>query len=225
MEKKIKSKNVSVKNKKQHSIKQPFWANKNNLLIYNRKGETRVYLFLSFLLPFLIMWIMFANSEVHPFGDRQILVTDLWHQYFPFFKELQDKLQNFSSLLFSWNTGMGTNFISVLSYYGTSPLNILSVLFPLENSREALTLFLTIKIGCAGLFSALFFKGVFKRNDISITGFSLFYALSSYIMGYYWNVIWIDTVALLPLVVLGTIKLFKEGKYKLYAISLALSLV
>ena len=225
MEKKIKSKKVSVKNKKQHSIKQPFWANKNNLLIYNRKGETRVYLFLSFLLPFLIMWIMFANSEVHPFGDRQILVTDLWHQYFPFFKELQDKLQNFSSLLFSWNTGMGTNFISVLSYYGTSPLNILSVLFPLENSREALTLFLTIKIGCAGLFSALFFKGVFKRNDISITGFSLFYALSSYIMGYYWNVIWIDTVALLPLVVLGTIKLFKEGKYKLYAISLALSLV
>jgi uncharacterized membrane protein YfhO len=44
-------------------------------------------------------------------------------------------------------------------------------------------------------------------------------------MGYYWNLIWIDTVALLPLVVLGTIMLVKEGKYKLYIFSLALSLI
>ncbi len=44
-------------------------------------------------------------------------------------------------------------------------------------------------------------------------------------MGYYWNLIWIDTVALLPLVVLGTILIVREGKYKLYAVSLALSLI
>ncbi|MGN0620473.1 MAG: YfhO family protein [Porcipelethomonas sp.] len=210
---------------KQKPVYQPFWKNKNNILLYNRNGETRVYLFLAFIIPFLIMWIMFRKFEVHPFGDKQILVTDLWHQYFPFFRELQDKLQHFSSLLFSWNTGMGTNFVSLLSYYGASPLNILAVLFPLENSRDAITLLLTIKIGCAGLFCAIFLKNVFKRNDFSITGFALFYALCDYIMGYYWNVIWIDTVALLPLVVLGTIKLFKEGKFKLYAVSLALSLV
>ena len=196
-----------------------------NLITHNRKGETRLYLFLAFLLPFLIIWAIFIIKEVHPFGDQQILVTDLWHQYFPFFKEEQSKLQSGESLLYSWNTGLGTNFISVMSYYAASPLNILSVLFPLENSRDALTLFLTIKIGCSGLFFAIFLKHIFGRNDITITGFGLFYALCNYMMGYYWNLIWMDTFALLPLVVLGTVMLVKEGRYKLYIISLALSLI
>ena len=86
-----------------------------DILLYNKKGETRVFLILSFLIPFILIWIMFSHFEVHPFGDKQILVTDLWHQYFPFFKEEHDKLQNLSSLLYSWNTGMGTNFLSVMS--------------------------------------------------------------------------------------------------------------
>lgn len=196
-----------------------------DILLYNKNHETRIYLVLSFLIPFLLIWIMFAQFEVHPFGDKQILVTDLWHQYFPFFQTEHEKLQDFSSLLYSWNTGMGTNFLSIMSYYAASPLNLLSVFFPVEYSRDAMTLFLTIKIGCAGLFFAVFLKHIFKRNDISITAFSLCYALCSYIMGYYWNLIWIDTVALLPLVVMGTILLVKEGKYKTYVISLALSLI
>ncbi|MCM1226829.1 MAG: YfhO family protein [Clostridium sp.] len=198
---------------------------KNNILLYNRKGESRMYLVLSFLIPFILIWYFFAQNEVHPFGDKQILVTDLWHQYYPFFRLEQEKLQSFSSFLYSWDTGLGTNFISLMSYYAASPLNFLSIFFPIEYSRDLLTLFLTIKIGCAGLFFAVFLKHTFNKNDFSITAFAICYALCDYIMGYYWNVIWMDTVALLPLVVLGTVKLYKEGKYKLYVISLALSLI
>lgn len=198
---------------------------KKNILLFNRKGETRIYLFLSFLLPFLIMWYFFYKSKVHPFGDQQILVTDLWHQYYPFFRVEHEKLQNLSSFLYSWESGMGTNFIALMSYYAASPLNLLAVFFPIEYSREALTLFLTVKIGCAGLFFAIFLKHVFNKNDISLPAFALCFALCNFIMGYYWNIIWMDTVALLPLVVLGTVKLYKEGKYKLYIISLALSLI
>lgn len=198
---------------------------KNNILLYNKKGETRIFLILSFLLPFVIMWFFFSQNEVHPFGDKQILVTDLWHQYYPFFRVEHEKLQGLSSMLYSWNTGMGTNFISLMSYYAASPLNLLAIFFPIEYSRDALTLILTLKIGCAGLFFAIFIKHTFNKNDISITAFALCFALCNFIMGYYWNIIWIDTVALLPLVVLGTVKLYREGKFKLYAISLALSLI
>lgn len=208
---------AKITSKPQRSLKET--------LLYNKKGETRIFLFLAFLIPFIIMWAMFSIYEVHPFGDKQILVTDLWHQYFPFFRIEHEKLKNADSLLYSWDTGLGTNFLSVMSYYAASPLNLLVVIFPMESSRDALTLFLTIKIGCAGLFFAMFLRKIFNKNDISITAFSTMYALCSYIMGYYWNLIWIDTVALLPLVVLGTIMLVKEGKYKLYSVSLALSLV
>ncbi len=50
------------------------------------------------------------------------------------------------------------------------------------------------------------------------------YALCSYILGYYWNIIWMDTVALLPLVVLGLVYLVRDGKYRLYVVALGLSL-
>lgn len=48
------------------------------------------------------------------------------------FRVEHEKLQSFSSMLYSWDTGMGTNFISLLSYYAASPLNLLSV-FSLSN--------------------------------------------------------------------------------------------
>lgn len=210
---KTQTKNSSVKSKL-----------RKNPILFNRKGETRVFLFLSFVIPFVIIWFFFAQNEVHPFGGKQILVTDLWHQYYPFFRVEHEKLHSLSSFLYSWKAGLGTNFISLMSYYAASPLNILAVFFPIEYSRDALTLFLTMKIAFAGLFFAIFLKHIFNKNDFSITAFAVCYALCDYIMGYYWNIIWIDTVALLPLVVLGTVKLYKEGKYKLYVISLALSL-
>jgi uncharacterized membrane protein YfhO len=190
---------------------------------YNEK--TKLYLIFSFLLPMLLMIIGFANKKVYPFGDQQILVTDLWHQYYPFFRLLHEKLQTGGSLLYTWKSGMGTNFISLMSYYAASPLNFLSIFVSEKYLREALAAIVILKISCAGLFFAIFLKKTFGKNDLSLCIFSVLFALCSYIMGYYWNVIWIDTVALLPLVVLGVEQLVKEGKYRLYVIALALSLI
>ena len=44
-------------------------------------------------------------------------------------------------------------------------------------------------------------------------------------MGYYWNVIWFDAVALFPLVVSGAYSLLVYGKYKTYVIALALTMI
>ena len=41
-----------------------------------------LYFLLSFFIPAGIMTYAFAQSGVHPFGDRQMLVVDLWHQYY-----------------------------------------------------------------------------------------------------------------------------------------------
>lgn len=186
--------------------------------------NAKCWLLLSFCIPIVIMALGFVLQKVYPFGDRQILVTDFWHQYYPFLRLLHEKLQNGGSLLYSWDTGLGTNFLSIFAYYTASPLNLLTALVPETFLREAVTLVLLLKIGFAGLFFALFLRGTFRRNDFSICIFSVMYALCSYILGYYWNIIWIDTVALLPLVVLGLVYLVRDGKYRLYVISLGLSL-
>ncbi|MBQ4322978.1 MAG: hypothetical protein IJC19_03465, partial [Clostridia bacterium] len=46
-----------------------------------------IWLILAFLLPFLGMWIGFAVCGVHPFGDRQMLYSDLREHYYPFLQE------------------------------------------------------------------------------------------------------------------------------------------
>ncbi len=183
------------------------------------------YIILAFFVPFLIMGTAFALYEVYPFGDKQILVTDFWQQYYPFYCDFHSKLQEGSSMLWSWGTGLGTNYIALIAYYLASPLNLLLYFVPSEFLREALTVFLLIKVGCSGMFTAMFLKTVFKRNDISLVFFSMLFALSAFTMGYYWNIIWFDAFALFPLVVLGTYQLLVKGKYKMYVIALALTML
>lgn len=184
-----------------------------------------IYLFLAFLIPFILMFFAFKIAGVSPFGTNQILATDLWHQYYPFLVDYQDKLQSGGSLLWTWKSGGGTNYVALMSYYLASPLNFFSVLVPADKLREFLYVITCVKIGLAGFFYALFLKITFKRKDVSITAFGIMYALCAFIMGYYWNVIWLDTIAILPLVIAGTFALLREGKFRLYVLSLALSVL
>ncbi len=184
-----------------------------------------IYLFLAFFVPFILMFFAFKIAGVSPFGTNQILATDLWHQYYPFLVDYQDKLQHGGSLLWTWKSGGGTNYAALMSYYLASPLNFFSVLVPADKLREFLYVITCVKIGLAGFFYALFLKITFKRKDVSITAFGIMYALCAFIMGYYWNVIWLDTIALLPLVIAGTFALLREGKFRIYVIALALSVL
>ncbi|MDE6088762.1 MAG: YfhO family protein [Oscillospiraceae bacterium] len=179
---------------------------------------------LAFVIPFLLMGYAFKKAEMHPFGDKSFFVTDLWHQYYPFFELLQEKLKTGGSILYSWRTGIGTNFLALIAYYAASPLNWLSIFMNAENLRDGMLLILLLKFSFAGFFMAKCLRYVFHKNDLSITMFSIMYALCSYMLGYYWNTIWIDTVAMLPLVMLGLTMLVREGKYRVYVISLALAL-
>lgn len=161
----------------------------------------------------------------NPWGDKQMLVIDLWHQYYPFLVELHEKLQSGGSLLHSWVIGMGSNFILVMSYYLLSPLNFLSVIVPEAWLVEYLALATVIKIACMGGFTAIAFRIITKRNDLSLVVFSMMFSFCAFNMGYYWCVIWLDSVAMLPLCVAGTVALLRDGKFKLFTISLALAVV
>ncbi|MDE6092632.1 MAG: YfhO family protein, partial [Ruminococcus sp.] len=84
--------------------------------------EKGIFCFLlSFIIPVLIIIYAFSQNGIHPFGERQILVVDSWHQYFPFFRVEREKLMNGGSFLYSWQNGIGTNFLSLISYYASSP--------------------------------------------------------------------------------------------------------
>ncbi len=179
---------------------------------------------LSFFLPFFIVLICYIVAKVFPFGDRQILASDGWHQYYPFLLTLREKLLTGGSLEYIRNVGMGSNYLSLYAYYVASPLNLLSVLVPLEYMREFFTLTTILKISFAGYFFCFFLRTAYQKTEISMAFFSLMFALCSWTAAYYWNIMWLDAFAVLPLLVAGMVTLLRDGKFRLYVLSLALCL-
>ena len=185
---------------------------------------------MSFFFPFAIMGTAFALHGVSPFGDRIIFTQDSFLQYYPFFSSFWHTLREGFTAPWSWIAGAGFDYVAFFAYYLASPLNLLTVLVPYAWLREAVTFLLLVKIGCAGLFTGLFLQYMFQKNKpqcgtIWLPVFSSFYALSAFTLGYYTHIIWLDSFALLPLVMLGLMALINEGKYLLYVISLALAVL
>ena len=184
------------------------------------------YLIWAFLIPFLGLLAVMAIGRYEPFGsDRSMLYSDMYHQYYPFFINFRKRLLAGESLLYNWDIGMGVDYLGLISYYLASPLNLLSVFVPADFTLEYFSLLAPIKLGLASLFFAYFLKKLFDRNDFSIAIFGSFYGLCAWGLGYHWNVMWLDSFALLPLVALGTVYLLRDKKFILYTVTLTLSVL
>ena len=182
------------------------------------------YLALAFGLPFATFLVLMIVVGCTPFGSKSLLYSDMWHQYFPFFKAFRLALKRGDSLLYSWNVGLGMDYLGLISYYLASPLNLLSVLVPDSWVLPYFSLLTPVKLGLASLFFAVFLKKIFRRDDFSISLFGSFYGLCAWGLGYQWNIMWLDTFALLPLVALGTVFLLRDKKFILYTVTLFLSI-
>jgi len=182
-----------------------------------------LYTVLSFLIPFVTMTTVLFVNKYAPFGKDTLLYSDMYHQYFPFFKEFRRVLLSGESLIYNWSVGLGLDYLGLISYYLASPLNLLSVLVPDAQVLNYFAMLMPIKLGLAGMFFGIFLQKIFKKQDLSIPLFSAFYATCAWAMGYQWNIMWLDTFALLPLVMLGMVSLLKDKKFILYTVTLFLS--
>lgn len=179
----------------------------------------------AFLVPVVIMVIIFAQRGIFPFGDESFLRTDMYHQYAPFFSEFRHKLADGGSLLYSWNVGMGVNFAALYAYYLASPLNWLIILCPKGYVIEFMTYMIVLKTGLAGLTFAWYLRKHCKTRDFGVAYFAIFYALSGYMAAYSWNIMWLDCILLFPVIMLGLEQLVKEGKGLLYGVSLGVCIL
>ncbi len=179
---------------------------------------------LAFAFPFLGMLFVMLFSGYVPFGNYSMLYSDMYHQYYPFFVGFRKALLSGESLLYNWSIGMGTDYLGLISYYLASPLNLLSVLIPQRLLLVYFSMLVPVKLGLAGMFFSIFLKKIFRKNDLSVVLFGGFYALCAWALGYQWNVMWLDTFALLPLVILGMVALLQEHRFILYTATLFLSI-
>ncbi len=177
-----------------------------------------------FLGPILILGYIFFEREIYPVGDKIYLRSDMYHQYAPFFKELYRKITTGESMTFSWEIGMGVNFSAIYAYYLASPANLLLGLISEEHILLFMDILILVKTGLAGLSCAFYLSRHFNVYNVSASAFALFYALSSYMAAFSWNVMWLDCMILLPFIALGLESLVKEKKFRMYTIALGVAI-
>ena len=183
------------------------------------------YIWLAFFASAALMLFMWFCNEMIPFGGRTILRMDLYHQYGPLFGELYERLIAGRSLLYSWNTGLGGGFLGNFFNYLSSPTGLLVLLFGHEKVPEAIAVMVLLKCAFASGGFAYMLRKIHGRNDASVAAFGVLYSFCSFFIAYYWNVMWIDGMALLPLIVLGIYYIIHKRRFMFYTVTLALALV
>ena len=84
---------------------------------------SKLPLIMAFMIPVLILLVLYMGRGVYPFGSNTYLRSDMYHQYAPFMREFHRNITQGGSLLYSWNIGLGNNFASTYAYYLASPAN------------------------------------------------------------------------------------------------------
>lgn len=182
------------------------------------------YVFTSGSIALFIILLVYFCYEINPFGDSIIYRMDLYHQYGPLFSELYDRLVSGESLVYSWNSGLGSSFLGNFFNYLSSPISFIVLLFGHNNTFEAVAAMIAIKSVFSAMSMAYYLKKSQKANGFSISAFGIMYAFCGYFVAYYWNVMWIDAMYILPFIVLGIEKIIESGKCKTYIIALSLAI-
>ena len=189
-----------------------------------KKIKNYNYLILTFIIGLGIIGIIYKLQEVSPLGRNSMLTIDFFHQYGPMLRELYDRIKQGESLIYSFNTGLGLPFFRNYFNYLSSPLNIIILLFKKENVVMSYSLIIGLKAILSSTTMTYYLKKKLNFKNKTMIGLGLLYAFSAYFTAYYWNIMWLDGMILLPLIILGIENIINKKNGLLYTITLTLML-
>lgn len=182
------------------------------------------FILLSLFCSALLSILIAVCFGLKPFGDGVILRMDLYHQYGPLFAELYERIKGSGGFLYSWCSGGGSSFLGNFYNYLSSPLSICVIAFGHKNITEAISFMIFTKACLSSATFSYYIKKSLGKSNFLTSAFGVLYAFSGYFIAYYWNLMWLDAMVLLPLVVLGIERIIKKGKPALYIVTLALTM-
>lgn len=189
-----------------------------------RKQRSWYYLG-TFLLNLVIISIIFWSAGLVPFGDNNFLSSDLGTQYIDFLTELRRQLVNNDVHLYLFSQSLGDNFFPIISYYLLSPFNLILVFFKYYQVPIAADILIMLKISVMGITMAMFLNKYFHKVRPSNYIFTVAYSFCGFVASYFYDLMWLDALIMLPLVAIGVIKLVNENKIWFYYLSLLLAII
>ena len=177
---------------------------------------------ISFLATLFLYLCNALINKIYPFGSETFIYSDMFEQYVSYFNYVRDMILSGENILASFSFSLGQNFYGILTYFCTSPINVLFLFSNSANIPAFILAVVAIKLALSSMNMAILLKTKLKSN-ISILVFSLIYGLMTFNITYSVNVMWLDPVYLLPLIILGLEKLSK-GKPILYLVTLTIAM-
>lgn len=177
----------------------------------------------AFLLPALGMALVFAACRIYPFGPNSVLELDLNSQYISFLSYLRNSVWlGDGDFLYTFSKALGGDMAGFAAYYLLSPFNFVLLLFSPQMLPVGVSLVMLLKVGGSGLAMSLLLHS--KNSSPWSLLFSIPYALMDFAVAFQFNIMWMDTLLLLPLVVLGLEKLLSGKSPLLYVAALGSAL-
>ncbi len=184
-----------------------------NGIKYFFKNENQMWL--SFLLPALILLVSYFIFGVWPFGQESVLSLDLNGQYVYYYDHMYDVLYGEESVFYSWSRNLSGEWMGIIGYYLGSPFNFIVWLFPRNAILEGLLTMMCVKVGAIGLAMSVYLSRAKKFQKLTVIIFSIVYALCSYTIVQTMNPMWLDGVMALPIICLGIEKFVDTGRFRL----------
>ncbi|MCR4895233.1 MAG: YfhO family protein [Lachnospiraceae bacterium] len=158
-------------------------------------------------------------------SEHTLLMFDMNEQFAAFFASLRYLWQDGNSFWYSFNGGLGSNYMGLYAYYLSGPLSWIPGLWPLQGLPDGIYVMVLIKTALCGSTFAYYLLRT-KRLPAPVTlALSLAYGLMSYSVIAGIIPMYLDGVMMLPIVMLGVRKIAEEGKITPFAVSLGLAVV
>ncbi len=190
---------------------------------------------LLFMAVILVYTLVMIARGVYPFGSKSFLYQDAYDQYTGIMQTFLEWLHGDSGT-FLWSNGMGEDMLLNIFYYCMSPFNIIAVLLGSDRIELSMTIIIILKSACLAPAAFYFFKNSNINRMVDekisrgfVTGVSfvcaLAYSLSGFILSYNHNVIWLDSLILLPFIAIAVEKLAKGEGHISYVLLLAATFI
>lgn len=188
-------------------------------------GRTVAFWALCALAPVALLCLVAAVTGVYPFGAESFLTEDLKYQYVDFYAWFRDVLAGERSLTYSFSQGMGANTWGLYSYYLSSPLNLLVILF----DEKHLTLFVfcatALRLSLMQLAMACYLRRRFGLARGWAFLLSLSWAWCGWAATQLRNPMWLDALWILPLAALACWRLVGGGRWLALAVCVAAAII
>lgn len=174
-----------------------------------------------------IAWlVVFIVVPLAPFGAHSLCTNDGFAQYMPFLSELWSVVHEEGSLFYTFNGGLGQNFFLTMAYYLFSPITWLVLLFSKSQIPAAANLIIVLKNILVIAIMAWYLPSKSKKSSWTLAAScALAYGFGFYFLGYAVNFMWMDCIALVPLMLYGIERLNTRKGRLIYIVSLALGVL